>query len=274
MIQNIGVTQWFLDCPPGPISLYRAKELGFSYIHINAGCPQEPYFIGNSETVIKYQSAMSKCLITITAISINAFEKNNFLTNYETIDTTFAGIIREALQGAQALNVPVVYLPSFGYGEIKNLAQLKVTARILEYACDCAANLNITIATENTLSAVENRVLFQKVNRPNLKLLVDSQNPLLWNHAATDLIELFYSKMVDQVHIKDGINKTMGNARLGTGDGNLVQTLESLYSKGYDGLLILENDYSQNASIYVTEDLIRLNCILDTINMTPRHATN
>ncbi|MFA6118714.1 MAG: TIM barrel protein [Parachlamydiales bacterium] len=260
---KIGVTQWTLDCPCGPESLKRAHTLGFSYIHINAGLPDEQYYLGKKEAIKKYKEMVNRFNVFITAIALNSLEIFGLLVDKNgKIDDYLKEIINSAVDAAEALEVPILYFPSFNKSEIKNIEGRNKTAEILKYACDYVIKKNLTIVTENTLGADENEFLINDVNRNNLRLLLDTQNPILWNHSINQIIDKLHFKLTNQIHIKDGLNNIMGNARLGEGNTNLKTTLENLYQKKYNGLLILENDYSQDASIRIPQDFENLSNIL------------
>lgn len=271
-MKNIGVTQWCLDYPTGIDSLKRASDLGFSFIHVNADNPGDEFYLGESSVIDKYQNVIDAHKIHISAISLNALERFGLLVDDNNdIDFMLRKIIDTIIASAYILKVPVVYFPSFVNAEITNHDKLRKTIIILQYACDQAEKYALDIATENTLTVEDIHTLFDQVDRKNLKLLVDSQNYILWQRPILTIVDEFYSKMINQVHVKDGINQ-MGNARLGEGDAKLNHTLACLCQKGYNGLFILENDYSVDAAKKINEDRKNLLSILSSTNKMNLYA--
>lgn len=262
-MHKMGVTQWFLNCSQGPRSLETAHELGFSFIHINAGLPTDEWYIGNQEVEQTYLGMINKFNIPITAISFNLIEECGFLLSpsFE-LEPSLQEEINKVIKAADRLNARLVYFPSFNKSQIKDLLDFNKTQKILQYACDIAINMGVQIATENTLSAKENAKLIQLVNRPNLRILLDTLNPLRYGHSVVEFIDILFPLLADQVHIKDGINGELGNERLGSGDANLHKMVTHLYKKGFNGTFILENNYLNNATKLAQKDINLLSTII------------
>lgn len=267
-MQKIGVTQWFLKSSTGPQSIELAARLGFHSIHINAALPEDPWYLGIQEAVQNYRKSSKKNNIHIAAISANLIEHQGFLVNSSgRLEPILKQTIEHTFSAADLLQSEMVYFPNFNQSEITNKEAFEKTVKILQHACDTAKNLKIQVATENTLSAKDNEQLISRVNRQNLKLLLDLFNPLLWGHSVTDFIDHLFPHLADQIHIKDGIGK-MGNARLGQGDAKLQQTLAKLMQKGFKGSFILENDYLECEEKIIKQDLFFLQAALN-VHSTP-----
>ena len=238
-----------------PQSLKVAKELGFEFIHINAGYPGDQNFIGDEKVVQSYTSAIAEMGVLIKGLAFNYIEHFGIEADSDgNIHRNFETILKRVLEAAQALQIPMVYFPSFNKSEIKDQQALSRTCILLKRACFFAEPLGLSIVTENSLSPSLNQQLFQEVGSSRLKLLLDTQNPSIWGHSVTEIIGTMYPNMINQVHVKDGRNKSMGNSRLGMGDSSLEKTLNLLLEKGYAGLFVLENDYTSDTLSRVEYD--------------------
>jgi sugar phosphate isomerase/epimerase len=164
-------------------------------------------------------------------------------------------IIRVAIDAAADLSVPLVFLPSFRAGEIRDERDLARTAEVLQEACEYAAGRPLALATENTLDAAGNLKLLEAVSRPNLYVLLDTQNPPLWGHDASALVRETWPRLIHQIHAKDGTGGQMGNALLGEGEGHFHETARTLRSRGFDGVVISENDYHGERSANAARDI-------------------
>lgn len=262
-MRSMGITQWFLNSPQGPESLRAAHELGFDCIHINAGLPSDQWCLEKPEVERAYMEMVENFNIQITAISINLIEKHGLLVfpSFE-LEPALKRAIQNTIWAAQRLNVRLVYFPSFNQSQINNHSDFNKMIKILQYACDIANQSNVQIATENTLSAIENTTLFQNVDRPNLKLLLDTLNPILYGHSILEIVDALFPFIADQVHVKDGMNGKLGNVRLGYGEAGLHNTFARLYEKGFNGDFILENDYLECGHDLIAKDLELLSSII------------
>ena len=83
------------------------------------------------------------------------------------------------------------------------------------------------------------------IDRPNARVLLDTQNPALWGHDVAAYVERLWPRLANQVHVKDGRDGRMGNAVLGDGEAGVRRRPSAaLRAHGFDGILISENDYT------------------------------
>jgi sugar phosphate isomerase/epimerase len=140
---------------------------------------------------------------------------------------------------------------------------LQHTAEVLQAACDQAAPYALTLATENTLGLEDNLKLLAAVGRPNLRVLLDTQNPFMWGHAVPALVAGLWPHLSDQVHVKDGLGAEMGNAVLGQGEAGFLETAQALRARAFDGWLISENDYHGERRSLAARDIAVLAGLFD-----------
>ena len=255
---RFGVTQWSLD-GRGVETVHRAAELGFAAIHLDAGELGGDLRLDDPALQAGYRRAAQETGIEITAIA------PGYLNDYGL--TSPAGsenaercrqIIQIAVDAAAKLNVPLVCLPSFRASEIRSEQDLQRTAEVLRETCDYAAAHNLLVATENTLGVEGNLKLLESASRPNLRVLLDTQNPCLWGHNVADLTERLRPHLSNQVHVKDGTEGHMGNARLGAGEAGFIETARALQAGRFAGDLISENDYLGERRVNAARDLAAL----------------
>lgn len=256
---KIGIVQWRLD-HLGIEALYRATELGFNAIHIDAGNTAGNPLPNNISTYCLYQEAVMHTGITITAIAVNVLNQHNFFHSaFSSSAHKISNAIQDAIDMAAFLQVELILIPSFYKNEIRTRKELLKTAKLLQDACVYGKEQNVLIATENSLGVKENVELIQRIDHPSIRILFDTQNPVLWGHEPVKIIENLHGFFCNQVHIKDGCNGVMGNASLAKGQANVKGTLQALQRISFSGDMILENDYRINAEKLVLHDLLFMN---------------
>ncbi len=163
-------------------------------------------------------------------------------------------MIEKAVKAADAMHIPAVMLPSFFTSEITNEEELRNTAEAVRYCCELAGEKGIDVYHESILTPEDQYRLKDMVGLPNLYVLFDTQNYA----AMTDLDQLYIAEkfqpiMGHQFHIKDGVKET-SNRFVGEGEGKVLETLEFLKSKNYEGWIISENYYDRLPFRKLNED--------------------
>jgi len=255
---RIGVCQWSLD-RRGPDALARAAELGFSAIHLDGGELLSEGWPDDPVVAARYEAAAADSGVTITAVAPGRLNQLG-LTSPAGSDQARSceGSIAVAINAARRLGAPLIYLPSFANGEIRDERGLRRTAEAMQAACDLAAEHGLLVATENTLGAADNLRLLAMVDRPNAQVLLDTQNPALWGHDVAAYVETLWPRLADQVHVKDGRDGGMGNAALGDGEAGFAATAAALKARGFGGSLISENDYAGEHAGRAAQDMATL----------------
>jgi sugar phosphate isomerase/epimerase len=240
---RIGVAQWCLDVS-GIDAIYRARELGFAAVHVDAGGWRDRPSLADPRVRTAYRRACEMTEVAITAIGVNELNLHPMtMPESQRRESRCWRAIACAIFAAAELRVPLVFLPSFRQGEMRSRTDRQRTSHILSAACELAAQHQITIASENTLDADDNLDLIRMVACPNLCILLDTYNP---RGAPAALASSLWPHLSDQVHAKDGVGGIMGNALLTEGDGGFSEIAAQLRVLGFNGTLILENDYRAN----------------------------
>ncbi|NJM41807.1 MAG: sugar phosphate isomerase/epimerase [Anaerolineae bacterium] len=255
---HIGVTQWCLD-RGGVDAVYRAADFGVAAIQIDAGESGVAPFLSNTAVRQGYKRAAQATGVKITGIVSNLLNVHGMTNPAGTVQANKCwDAIQMALDAAMDMDIPLVYLPSFNDGEIRNQTDLQRTAELLHKACEHVADANTVVATENTLGVAGHLALIDAVAHPSLRVLIDSLNPVYWGQRPAELLRELWPWVCDQVHAKDGTNKVMGNALLGTGEANFEETAETLKSLAFSGYVILENNYASDFEARLRTDIATL----------------
>jgi L-ribulose-5-phosphate 3-epimerase len=252
---RIGVTQWSVD-GEGPDALHRAAALGFEAMHLSSGEPEDAQTLDDVSLRDGYLQAARDTGVAISAIAPGGLNDLGLTSPSDSPNARACwDSIRIAIDAAVEMDVPLVFLPSFRAGEIRDARDMRRTAELLASACDYVAGRPVSIATENTLGADGNLRLLAGAGRPDLRVLLDTQNPALWGHRVAFLIDALWPHLADQVHAKDGRDGEMGNTLLGEGEASFLESAGALRDRGFAGAVISENDYHGERSHLAARDI-------------------
>jgi sugar phosphate isomerase/epimerase len=250
---NLGVTQWTLDVK-GVATIARAAELGFSYVQLDAGGWADwPDKLVSQKDF--YKQAALDAGIELIGIGLNPLNEYSLLAPIGSSELKKAvSVIEDAIDVAKFLNIPLVYVPGFNASEMKSNQDIKRTAELLAELAIRASEQNVTLASENTLSAEQQLRLLEYANHPDLKLFMDIQNPVLFGHNVSELIKQLKEHLCQQMHLKDGKNGVMGNCFFGKGEAHFYQTADMIKVLRLEPIFVFENEYSKNTEKRVKKD--------------------
>lgn len=251
----IGVASWCLDVI-GPKALFRAAELNIKAVQIDAGNPGDENYIGNPKTLKSYQEISRISTVDIVGIGAKFINDLGMTEDWETQTSQECRIlILDTIRAAVYLGAKFVFFPSFRKSEIRSPGDFSNAARLIKQACTWAKPHNINVGSENSLGCEGNRKLLNLVGKPNFRILVDSYNPSVFGHSAASLIRELSPYIAQQVHLKDGIDYQAGTVPLGTGEGRFYETMTALSSISFDGVILLENKYTNKEKSFIAQDL-------------------
>jgi L-ribulose-5-phosphate 3-epimerase len=259
---RVGVTAWTVD-GRGPEALATAADLGFTAIHLDSGMPGADGCLEDPAVRAAYGTASRDTGVVITAIAAGGLNDLGLTSPAGTpaADRAWDSVCI-ARDAAAELGVPLVFLPSFRTGEIRDDAGLRRTAEVLAAACDRAAG-RVAVATENTLDAAGHLRLLEAAGRRALTILFDPQNPAQWGHVPAAMVAPLWPHLVDQVHVKDGAGGRFGDTILGEGEAGFLDSARELHGRGFRGTLISENAYGGDRRANVARDLAVLTTAFD-----------
>lgn len=239
---TMGITQW---CLPGggSYTLQLAKQLGFDAVQLEFAGPETGMPLARKRLQELYRSDSRALGIHLLPLTVNALCRYGVVDGLNTPDGRIAcDTIKAALETAAAMELEGITLPSFGAGEIKTQANYAHTVEALRFACEHAAPLELTVYTENVLDPRAMEQLFCDCASDRLRLLFDSQNYSVFGHNyARAVLEAHWDRLGSHLHVKDGGG--MGTMLLGSGVSPFEQVMEILRQRGYNGAIVLENNY-------------------------------
>ncbi|MFP7223924.1 sugar phosphate isomerase/epimerase family protein [Priestia filamentosa] len=255
---KLGICEWSLPIE-GPYACKIAAELGLDGVQLDIGKYERGFSLSSPYVQQAYLESAKQYNISFPSIAVRELDNYGMTRPDGSVEKQIAmeGIMK-ALKAAEAMEIPVVMLPSFLDGEIKTEEDFNRVVNCLIKVCDEALDRNVIVATENLLSIEENKRLFELVNRPNLRLYYDTQNYYLnkkYNQA--ELADELFSSICE-FHVKDGRNDDLSGALLGTGDSGFFDTMKVFMDKGYTGWINIENYYDRKPLSLTNEEPITL----------------
>lgn len=255
---TMGITQW---CLPGKggYTLQLAKQLGFDAVQLESGSWDAGMALSHKRIRDLYVQDSRALGIRLLPLTINALCRYGVVDGFDTADGQIArDTIMASLEAAAEMGLEGVTMPSFGANEIKTQAHYEHTVEALRFSCAQAASLGLTVYTENILDAQALAQLFGDCDSDRLRLLFDSQNYSVFGRdCAAEVLQTHWDKIGSHLHVKDGQQK-MGAMLLGTGSSPFAQVMEMLRSRGYDGTIVLENNYGSLPLCAQAEDRFSL----------------
>jgi sugar phosphate isomerase/epimerase len=241
---KIGICEWSFPLR-GPYSCKIAAKLGLEGIELDLGSYEQGFPLTNKVIQQAYLEAGEKWGIMYPSIAINALCTYGMTNPENSLKRNIAlGAIYKGIDAAEALKIPIVQLPSFKDGEIKNEEDFQLASKCIGIACQYAEDKGIQIATENVLSIEDNMRLLDKVSRNNFRIFFDTQNPYHWHkYNIAEMIRKM-AQFICEVHMKDGDDQ-LSAALLGRGKAGFYQSIEALKEINFSGWIHLENIYNQ-----------------------------
>lgn len=240
---KLGIVEW--ACPlPGPYGLKLAKEAGLQGMELDFGDYEYGFPLSNPRIQEAYLECADRFEMELPSMALNALNKHGMNHPADTYHGMVAlEAIRKGIMAAYRMGIPVVQLPSFDNGDIKDESDFYNVCEKLKIACDIASKYDMIIAAENVLSSEETLHLVELVGCENLKIMFDTQNYYLdRGYHEAEVLQQIYSHVV-QIHIKDGFNRKISSAFLGTGNVEFQKTAEVIRETACAKWLLLENYY-------------------------------
>ncbi|MCC2875070.1 sugar phosphate isomerase/epimerase [Lachnoclostridium pacaense] len=249
MKRKLGVCEWCLPVQ-GTALWKRLKNCGIDSIQIDTGLYEAGVPLIFPEVREAYLEAAREAQIELCSAS------NMSLCDYGMVhpesDSAYAAcreIIQKSIDALSAMNIPLLMVPSFFDGEIKDEDGFRNTAKMLKWACEYGADKGVVISWENGMSVEENLRMIDMVGKDNFGLGFDSQMPHACNgYYVPDMIRHLKGH-INMLHIKDGKGSQMegaelGMAHYGDGDTDFNESVKALKEIGYSGCIVTENSYN------------------------------
>jgi sugar phosphate isomerase/epimerase len=243
---KFGVAQWSLPID-GPWGCRVAADCGLDGVQLDVGDASRGFPLTRKSTQDAWQQAAADAGVELISVAINALCRHGMNVRPDSDDGRLARIaIAAGIRAAHDLGLDLVQLPAFEAGFVRTAEERDNLADALRFACRLAADVGVTVSSENVLDPDEFRELRERVGADNFRLFFDMQNYVLNRgldqlHVLTELFD-----DVVQVHAKDGVDGRLSSAVVGTGDAHVVDQVQLLLNRGYSGWITLENFYDTN----------------------------
>ncbi len=258
---QIGICQWCTD-RTGPEALLRASEFGIDAIQIQCYPPGNPNYIGKSSILKQYYDARQKTSVEILSIGITTFA---FIDIFKCNKKFVWKTLIDSIDAANELGIDLVWLPNFEQSEIRNKHEMESFVQLMHrlFEHQYKNNMNIKLGTENTLSYSDNMLLMSKINNKDFQVVLDVFTPVIFGYDPEEYFMSLWKHKCNQIHVKDGSGGKTDSERLNHGKGNTNKVIKYLFSLGFDGYLILENNYLAGMGNNVRYDIRQLERLLD-----------
>ena len=246
MFQNnllLGIVQGRLSSPPsGELQFFPkdnwdqefslANNLSLSFIELIAERDHNkdnPIWSENGINQIK--SLVKKNNLIIYSLC-NDYVIDHSIKDQDVIDQNF-----KLIDSVNKLGAKKYILPLFERSEI-NFTNYKKFIEPLREISDYADKFNIEVCLETILNGKELKILIDKIDRKNIKVVFDTGNRVAHNHNLFEDIILL-NNLITHVHIKDK-NSNDENVILGTGLVNFDSIFSALKTINYKGAYTFE----------------------------------
>lgn len=243
---KIGACEWILP-GSGIASIQLAKELGLDGIQLGFLSYEDGYPLFHKWFRDMYLDLSEEYSIELPSLAMRVFDIYGLRNPKE---SHFGNIIYEtierSIETACCMKLPMIMMPSFKDGIIKDACDLENTAAALQFACDLAKDTNIIITSENLLSIKDQLALISLVDRKNFALFYDFENYIVFRQwDSLEILGELYSYIYPEMHVKDGVEGISSCMPLGKGHGRFIETIEFLRRRNFSGWLHIENQYTK-----------------------------
>lgn len=242
---KFGICQWSFPLD-GPYACRIASQLGLEGIELDLGDYERNFPLSSKVIQQAYREAGEEWGISYPSIAVNALCNYGMTNPLSTKKGEIARLaLKKGVEAAQALQIPIVQLPSFFDGEIKNEEDFKEFVNCMKFICSYAMDRGVIIGTENVLAAEDVKRLIEEVGFPNLKVFFDLQNHYYFKGYKISEVLRELAPYICEVHAKDGKTGDLSGALLGQGDVDFFKSVKILKEIGYKGWIHLENYYDR-----------------------------
>ena len=242
---KLGICEW-VSPVPGPSVCRVAAEVGLDGVELNIGSCERGLPLSNATIQRYYRDEAERWGISFSSMALNGLTPHTLLHPEDRAeDEIVRDILRRSVKAAAALSIPLIQVPSFYDGGMDSPESMKATAHYLRYLCDLAAEHDIRIGSENTLTAEENLALVNMVNRPNFCIYFDIENAVFFRSENPAEAIRRLGKAICEIHMKDGTRKALASRPLGEGHACFEECARTIRDIDYSGWLILENNYDR-----------------------------
>jgi sugar phosphate isomerase/epimerase len=229
---RIGVMDGILGQASDPESVSSAAKLGFAGVQVTVGSPQSSgkLLMSDSKLQRQFVDAAQRSHVALPNTYLDILHRDCLKNN----SSQALHWIREGLEITKALGSKVLMLVFFGKCAIETNSEQKAVIEPLREAARMAADMNLVLGFENTISAADNIAILDVVHSPALKIWYDIGNSTNIGHfdVAAE-IRLLGRERICAFHIKD-------KSYLDSGAVHVRAALKAIRHIGFEGFAMLE----------------------------------
>lgn len=247
---KLGIAEWSVPIS-GPRTCHYVARAGLDGLQVDLGPASAGYPMSRELIRNEYRQAASDAGIELVSLAANELCIDGLDVAPDSAGGRRArATMASAITAAAALNLELVQFPAFEQSFVSTPEQRRHMADGLRFACNLAAEHDITVATENVLSVEETNELMERVGAENLAVFFDMQNYHL--NRGFDQVQQLDALFphVAQAHAKDGAGGVLSSAIVGTGDARVADQVSLMVNRGYSGWISLENFYTTGPLAY------------------------
>jgi len=222
---SIGACDWSIGKSSDPAAFEVARQIGLKGLMVNIGNLNNDLHLRKKEVQQTFLDASRDSGVEISSVALAELNGIPYKSDPRTIEW-----VRDSIDVAKALGVPVVLLAFFEKNDLRNDAKGKEEViRRLREVMPRAEQVGITLGIESYLDAREHMEIIDKVGSPNLKVYYDFRNTA---DAGYDTIKEFKKLGKDRIcelHIKEN------GFLLGKGTLDWKEIFKAIKDTGYIG---------------------------------------
>lgn len=214
-------------------SLANAKKAGLEGMEVSAGGAAPKLSISDQATIQKYKDQMQETGLVVSSIMMGLFNSNPLAS-----DPNGPAWLEQTIDGAKELKAHTILVAFFGKGSLGSKGDVKkadvdVVVERLKAAAPRAKDAGVFLGIENTLPAVENMKILERINNPAVSIYYDCYNLAGQGYDVPAEIRLLKDR-ISIVHFKNGKDYLEG------GKMQWEPIAAAMKEIGYQGWIVLE----------------------------------
>ncbi len=249
-------------CVPGT-GIFAPKfvaEAGLDGMSIEFGTYEDHYPTYTRRVQDEYLAAAQEFNIEYCNIGMSCFDFIPFTAHKgHPMHEIVKGTMKAAIDTAAYMEIPMVFVPSFGVSSITNEDEMDNAVEMFKYVCAYAQDKGVLISSENKMRVERQIELIERVDYENFSLFYDSYNYFYQSgYDQLEMLKKMYPYLGPQLHVKDGKPGVLAGSLLGEGDSGFYGVMEYLREKDYSGWIISENLYEKQPTNTFETDVYQL----------------
>ncbi len=209
-----------------------AGRLGLAGIQVSMGSVADHLHLRRKEVRKSYLDASRRHRVRIASLALTV------LNQVPLMNEPRAGYwLAESIRVASDMNVPIVLLPFFGKGLLreKHTEDMRRVTDVLAQAARDAERAGVALGLETYLSAEAHLSIIESIGSPAIRVYYDIFNANHEGHDYLKEIRLLGRKHICEVHFKEG-PALLGQSRV----IDWTKVMAELRAIDYDGWIVLE----------------------------------